>query len=73
MVFTGEGAKPLTNRRSQSRTISNSCWTSSAAPSHLSGGNHQEKQESRSKGTPKRQLDANSQANALEITQSHFD
>jgi hypothetical protein len=72
-LFAGEGAKPLTSRRSWPWTTSNSCRTSSAAPSHLGGGNHQEKQESRSKGTPKCQLDANSQANVLEITQSHFD
>jgi hypothetical protein len=37
-----------------------------AALSHLGGCNHQEKQESRSKRTPKCQLDAKSQANALE-------
>jgi hypothetical protein len=49
------------------------CQTSTAAPSHLGGSNYQEKQESCSKRTPKCQLDANSQANALEITQSHFD
>jgi hypothetical protein len=72
-LFVGEGAKPLTSRRSRPRTISNLWGTSSAAPSHLSGGNHQEKQESHSKRTLKCQLDANWQANALEITQSHFD
>jgi hypothetical protein len=59
--------------QSQPRTITNTWRTSSAAPSHLGGGNHQEKQKSRSKRTPKYQLDANSQANALEIIQSHFD
>jgi hypothetical protein len=42
-------------------------------PSHLDGGNHQEKQKSHSLCSPKCQLDASSQANALEITQSLFD
>jgi hypothetical protein len=46
-------------------TITNTCQTSTAAPSRLGGGNHQEKQESHSKWTPKCQLDANSQANTL--------
>jgi hypothetical protein len=59
--------------RSRPRTITNTCRTSTAAPSRLGDGNHQEKQESRSKRTPRCQLDANSQANALEITQSRFD
>jgi hypothetical protein len=59
--------------RSRPRTITNMCWTSTAAPSHLGGGNHQEKQESRIKWTPKCQLDANSQTNAFETTQSRFD
>jgi hypothetical protein len=72
-LFTRQGAKPLISHRSQPWTTSNSCRTSSAAPSHLGGSNHQEKQESRSKRTPKCQLDANSQANAVQITQSHFD
>jgi hypothetical protein len=72
-LFAREGAKPLTSHWSRPRTTSNSCRTSSAAPSRLGGGNHQEKQESRSKRTSKCQLDANSQANALEITQSYFD
>jgi hypothetical protein len=72
MALRQEGAKPLTSHRSQPRIIFNSCQTSSTAPSHLGDDNHQEKQESRSKRTPKCQLDANSQANALEITQSHF-
>jgi hypothetical protein len=67
-LFAGKGAKPLTSCRSWPRTTSNSCQTSFAAPSRLGGGNHQEKQESRSKRTPKCQLDANLQANALEIT-----
>jgi hypothetical protein len=58
--------------QSQPRTITNTCWTSTAASSRLGGGNHQEKQESRNKRTLKYQLDANSQANALEITQSRF-
>jgi hypothetical protein len=55
------------------RTITNTCRASSAVSNRLGGGNHQEKQESHSKRTPKYQLDANSQANALDITQSHFD
>jgi hypothetical protein len=42
-LFAGEGAKPLASHRSQPRTTSNSCRTSSAAPSRLGGGNHQEK------------------------------
>jgi hypothetical protein len=46
--------------RSRPRTITNTCRTTSVAPSRLGGGNHQEKQESRSKRTPKCQLDANS-------------
>jgi hypothetical protein len=47
--------------RSRPRTITNTCRTSTAAPSRLDGGNHQEKQESRSKTTTKCQLDAISQ------------
>jgi hypothetical protein len=42
-------------------------------PNCLGGSNHQEKQEFRSQRSPKCQLDANSEANTLEITQSHFD
>jgi hypothetical protein len=71
-LFTEEGAKPLTSHQSRPRTTSNSCRTSSAASSSLGGGNHQEKQESHNKRTLKCQLDANSQVNALEIAQSHY-
>jgi hypothetical protein len=39
-LFAGEGAKPLTSHRSRPRTTSNSCRTSSAAPSRLGDGNH---------------------------------
>jgi hypothetical protein len=39
--------------RGRPRIITNTCRTSSAAPSRLGGGNHQEKQESRNKRTPK--------------------
>jgi hypothetical protein len=59
-LFVEEGAKLLTSHRRWPQTISNSCQTSSAASSYLGGGNHQEKQESHSKRTPKCQLDANS-------------
>jgi hypothetical protein len=42
-LFVGEGKRPLTSHRSRPRTTSNSCRTSSAAPSRLGGGNYQEK------------------------------
>ena len=40
----GEGTSPLTITGSWPRTITNSCQSSSAAPSRLGGGNHQEQQ-----------------------------
>jgi hypothetical protein len=55
------------------RTITNSCQRLQAALSRLGGGNHQEKQESRSKSTTKCQLDAISQCKCTWITQSHFE
>jgi hypothetical protein len=55
------------------RTSTTLVTTPPLSPSRLGGGNHQELQESRSQCSPKCQLDANSQANALEITQTHFD
>jgi hypothetical protein len=39
----------------------------------LGGGNHQEKQEIHSHNDPQVPLDAITQANALGITQSHFE
>jgi hypothetical protein len=44
------------------------CQNSSAAPSHLDGGNHQEQQEIHSHNDPQVPLDAITQANALGIT-----
>ena len=44
-----------------------------AAPSRLGGGNHEEKQEIHSHNDPQMPLDAITQANALGITQSHFE
>jgi hypothetical protein len=44
------------------------CQSSSAAPSHLGGGNHQEKQEICSHSDPQVPLDAITQANTLENT-----
>jgi hypothetical protein len=40
--------------------------------SRLGGGNHQEKQETRSSNDPQVPLDTITQANTLGITQSHF-
>jgi hypothetical protein len=50
------------------RTITNTCRSSSAAPNHLGGNNHQEKQEIHSHNDPQVPLDAITQANALGIT-----
>jgi hypothetical protein len=61
------------DHRSWPRIITNTCRTSTAAPSHLGGGNHQEKQESRSKSTTKCQLDAISQYKCTWITQSYLE
>jgi hypothetical protein len=44
------------------------CRSSSAAPSRLSGGNHQEKQEIRSHNDPQMPLDTITQANTHGIT-----
>jgi hypothetical protein len=52
--------------------ITNSYHNSSATPSHLGGGNHQEQQESCGSNDSQVPLDVNSQVNALRITQSHF-
>ena len=40
----GEGTRPLTITGRWPRTITNSCQSSSVAPSRLGGGNHQEQQ-----------------------------
>jgi hypothetical protein len=64
--------EPLTITRRWPRTITNSCHNSSAAPSRLASGNHQEKQEIHSHNDPQVPLDAITQVNALGITQSHF-
>jgi hypothetical protein len=61
------------NQRRWLRTITNSCQRLQAAPSRLGGGNHQEKQEFRSKSTTKYQLDAISRCKCTWITQSHFE
>jgi hypothetical protein len=42
------------------------CWTSTATPSHLGGGNHQELQEIHSHNDPQVPLDAITQAMHLE-------
>jgi hypothetical protein len=65
--------KPLTITGGGQDTITNSCQRLQVASSRLGGGNHQEKQESRSKSTTKCQLDAISQCKCTWITQSHFE
>jgi hypothetical protein len=68
----GNTQEPLTITERWPRTITKSYHNSSTAPSHLGGGNHQEKQEIHSHNDPQVPLDAITQANALGITQSHF-
>jgi hypothetical protein len=70
--LSGKGQEPLTIVGRWPRTITNSCHNSSASPRHLGGSNHQEKQEIHSHNDPQVPLDANTQVNALRITQSHF-
>jgi hypothetical protein len=67
-LSTGEGTRPLTITGRWPWTITNTCQSSSAAPSHLGGGNHQEKQEIHSHNDPQVSLDAIPQVNTLGIT-----
>jgi hypothetical protein len=54
------------NHRSRPQTITNTCRTSTAAPSHLGGGNHQEKQEIPQQINPSSATKCKTMINALE-------
>jgi hypothetical protein len=65
--------KPLTITGGGQEQSPISCQHLQAAPSRLGSGNHQEKQEFRSKSTTKCQLNAIWQCKCTWITQSHFE